>query len=326
LGGVMILKDIINILEKKYPKYLAEEWDNVGLLIGDEKKDIQKIQISLDITENAVENAIKNNVDLIISHHPFIFSGIKQINTNTILGDKIIKLIKNDIAVYSMHTNLDAAKYGLNDFICKKLGVEKSKIVSEDIVNLYKIKFEYNEKILKKLEKYNFYNQKNNVQTIEIFDTIENINKVVSLLNSVGITYELLKLENKLKLNTGLGRIYNLKEEVKLLDYIEVIKEKLNINNVRLVYNENKLIKKVAIVNGSGMSFLKKVKKEKVDLFITGDIKYHEALDCYEEGFSIVDIGHYESEHFFNELILEDLKETKLDIIVFNDKKIFNYL
>ncbi|TDT67930.1 dinuclear metal center YbgI/SA1388 family protein [Hypnocyclicus thermotrophus] len=322
----MILKDIINILEKKYPKYLAEEWDNVGLLVGNEKREIKKIQISLDVTENTIENAIRNNVDLIISHHPFIFNGIKQINTNSILGNKIIQLIKNDIAVYSMHTNLDSAKYGLNDFICKKLKVENSKIISENIVNLYKIKFEYNEKILKKLEKYNFFNKKNNVQTIEIFDTIENINKVVSLLNSFSITYELLKLENKLKLNTGLGRIYNLKKEIRLLDYIEIIKEKLDIKNVRVVYNENKFIKKIAIVNGSGMSFLKKAKKEKVDLFITGDIKYHEALDCFEEGFSLVDIGHYESEHFFNELILDDLKETKLEIIIFNDRKIFNYL
>ena len=101
----MKAREIINILEKKFPRSNAEEWDNVGLLIGDYDKEIKKIQFSIDATVEAIENAISKNVDMIITHHPVIFKAIKNINEQEILGKKIRALIKNDINVYSIHTN-----------------------------------------------------------------------------------------------------------------------------------------------------------------------------------------------------------------------------
>ncbi|MDC7956267.1 Nif3-like dinuclear metal center hexameric protein, partial [Fusobacterium simiae] len=125
----MKARDIINILEKKFPKINAEEWDNVGLLIGDYDKEVKKIQFSLDATLESIENAVSKKVDMLITHHPIIFKAIKDINEQNILGKKIRNLIKNDINVYSIHTNLDSSIDGLNDYILSKLGYSEYKIL-----------------------------------------------------------------------------------------------------------------------------------------------------------------------------------------------------
>ena len=123
------VKDIIGVLEKKYPKINAESWDNVGLIVGKLNQEVKKVQFSLDATDRAIENAIKNSVDLIITHHPMIFKPVKSVTTMDNLGRKIIKLIENNKSLYVMHTNLDASKDGLNDYILSLLEVENSKII-----------------------------------------------------------------------------------------------------------------------------------------------------------------------------------------------------
>ena len=243
----MKARDIINILEKKFPRINAEEWDNVGLLIGDYDKEVKKIQFSLDATLESIENAISEKVDMLITHHPIIFKAIKDITEQNILGKKIRDLIKNDINVYSIHTNLDSSIEGLNDYILKKIDISESKIL------------DFNE------EK-----------------------------------------------NCGIGRIFKLSEE--------------KILNLRVISNDlDKKIKKVALINGSAMSYWRKAKKEKVDLFITGDVSYHDALDALENGLNVIDFGHYESEHFFYEILIEELKDRNLEFLVFNREPIFKF-
>ena len=243
----MKTRDIINILEKKFPKINAEEWDNIGLLIGDYDKEVKKIQFSLDATLESIENAISEKVDMLITHHPIIFKAIKDITEQNILGKKIRDLIKNNINVYAIHTNLDSSIDGLNDYILKKLGILEYKILDFD-------------------------------------------------------------------------------EEKNLKDFIEELKLKLKILNLRVISNDlNKKIKKVALINGSAMSYWKKAKKEKVDLFITGDVGYHDALDALESGLNVIDFGHYESEHFFYEILIEELKDNGLGFLVFNREPIFKF-
>ena len=128
----MITRDIINILEKKFPKINAEEWDNVGLLVGDYDKEVKKIQFSIDASLEVIENAIKEKVDMIITHHPFIFKAIKSINEQDILSKKIRALIRNDINIYSIHTNLDSSVSGLNDYVLEKLGYTDYKFLDYD--------------------------------------------------------------------------------------------------------------------------------------------------------------------------------------------------
>ena len=128
----MKLRDIAGELYSIYNPKIAENWDNVGLLLGDENYEIKKILVCLDITKETVEKAVKENVNLIISHHPFIFSDLKRITSETVLGRKILKLIENKIAVYSIHTNADFAINGLNDFIMDKLNLNgKTEILAE---------------------------------------------------------------------------------------------------------------------------------------------------------------------------------------------------
>ena len=145
-------------------------------------------------------------------------------------------LIRNDINIYSIHTNLDSSVSGLNDYVLEKLGYTDYKILDYD--------------------------------------------------------------EEK---NCGIGRIFKLDEEKDLKKFIEELKLKLQISNLRVISNDlNKKIKKVALINGSAMSYWRKAKKEKIDLFITGDVGYHDALDARESGLAVIDFGHYESEHFFH--------------------------
>lgn len=258
----MILNEIIKVLEKRFPVSNKEEWDNVGLMVGRRKKEIKKIQLSLDVTVASLENAIKNNVDLIISHHPLIFSGIKKINTDTILGEKILTAIENNIAIYSLHTNLDSTQGGLNDYVGEKLNLKNGKIIDE--------------------------------------------------------------INNE---NFGIGRVYSLDEKIEFNDFIEKIKSVFLTNNLRVVKNQEEklVIKKIAIVNGAGSSYWRKAKKLGADLLITGDVKYHEALDSLEEGFCIIDVGHYETECFYGDLIKKELEIfDDIQMIDFNDKPVFN--
>lgn len=259
----MITKDIINFLEEKYPRSNAEEWDNVGLLVGNNKKDVKKIQLSIDATEKAVDYAAQNNVDMIVTHHPLIFKPLKSIVMSELSGRKIIKLIENGLNLYSIHTNLDSSKDGLNDYILELLEVKKYKIID---------------------------------------------------INANDET-------------AGIGRMYTLEEKITILEYADFIKTKMEIKNVRVTSNDLKSeVKKIALINGSGMSYWRKVKSLGADLFITGDISYHDALDAKESGLHLIDIGHFESENCFSELLKKNLEEVGLEVLIFNDGPVFeNY-
>lgn len=329
----MKLSEIISKLEKKFPKQNAESWDNVGLLVGRKENEIKKIQISLDVTLKVIEEAIKNKVDLIISHHPIIFSSIKEINSDSLIGKKILKLIENNISVYSLHTNLDSSNFGLNDLVGKKLGFENGKILDEIKENLYKGEIYTQKNITEEFEKENI---KYKIEKMEIgyrfifilrkekiYNFIEKLKRKL-LINESYIS----ELENKYS-EKGIGRVYTLEKKENLYDIIKNIKEKLNINNLKISgYNlEDAKVKKIAVVNGAGSSYWKKAKRMGAELLITGDLKYHEALDAQEEGMYIIDVGHYESEHFFNIIIVEILKEVSgIEYYTFNDEPAMKYI
>ena len=241
----MKLEDIMNFLEKKYNPELAEKWDNSGLIIGRKESNISAVMICLDITIDVIEQAAANRAELIISHHPLIFSEIKRITNDTLLGEKILKLAERNIAVYSMHTNVDSAVHGLNDYILEKLSLNGEKSVW---------------------------------------------------------------LENESYPESGLGRILKLKKEESLHNIIKKIKERLDLKKIRIAGNENKKIKKIAVLTGAGGSLISEIDKT-VDLYITGDLKHHETLDALEKGLTLIDLGHYESENIFSELIKKDLEE-----------------
>lgn len=253
------LTKFIQKFENRFPKILAENWDNVGLILGHKDKNIKKILVCLDITENVVDKAVFEKVDLIVSHHPLIFSGQKTILGDNFLGKKILKLIENNISVYGAHTNVDSADGGLNDYVLEKMA-----------------------------------------------------------FNGKKLDFELKPL-----------RYFELDEYTNIEDIIYRIKENLKIENVRLArsYRKNK-IKKIAITTGAGDSFISEVIENKVDLFITGDLKHHISLDSIESGIHLLDIDHYGSEKLVSDLFEKVIKEidSNIEVINFNDKEIFEYL
>lgn len=348
----MKLFEIINKLEEEFPLNLQETWDNSGLLIGDKNSEISKVQISLDITESVIDNAIEKGCELIITHHPVIFENIKRINDSTVLGKKILKLIKNGINVYSAHTNLDSAKDGLNSYIAQKLLAKDAKIMDENYYSVYKMNIFVSKSILeevlsilngsKELEFLEYkrvsYTSKvterilenNEIKELESYNIqiMGEKNKLYSILNKIKerhpinqIAFEILSLENKHKTGTGLGRIFKVEETMSFEECINFVKEKLNLDFVKIVKANDNPIKKIAVVNGSGAEFWKKSYDMGADVFITGDFKYHNALDAFEKGLNIIDIGHYEAEHFFNEIIIKKLDDN-LKIEVYNEKRI----
>lgn len=124
-----IVNDVIKEMEKIAPTYLKEDFDNVGLMVGDRSKEVKKVLLALDCTLNVIEEAKRENADLIITHHPLIFRRPSNITTDTLQGKKIIELIKNDISLYSSHTNLDSVENGLNSTIVSLLGFEECAIL-----------------------------------------------------------------------------------------------------------------------------------------------------------------------------------------------------
>ncbi len=225
------VKGIISEMEKFAPKYLKEDFDNVGLMVGDKEQEVKKVLLALDCTLKVIEEAKEKDVDLIITHHPLIFRKPSSITTDTLQGKKIIELIKNNIALYSSHTNLDSVNEGINHTIAKLLGFNNSKILEE--------------------------NKKDNT--------------------------------------AGIGRLAKIDKEITLEELVCLVKEKLNIQNLRVVKGNEK-ISKIAIINGSGQEYIGRAVSKGANCIITGDTTYHFASDYKEMGISIIDVGHFASE------------------------------
>ena len=220
----MRLKKIIKQLEGKFPLELAEEWDNVGLLLDSTRREIKSIMLCLDITRDVVDKAVANKVDLIISHHPFIFYPLKKITTDEVNGEKILKLARNNIAVYSMHTNIDSGIGGLNDFIIKKIGqegkvfaisdnrsIELRKLVTSDLID-------EKDKIINPLR----------IQKLKSAITIEELCKIIKeklCIPNVRVVGDTAKLVKSYAICTGSGMSFsgNVKKKADVSTYKEIL-------------------------------------------------------------------------------------------------------
>lgn len=348
----MKLNDLIKKIENKYPLNLAYDWDNVGLLVGDFDNKIKKVLVTLEANESVVEEAIQKNIDLIITHHPFIFRKMNKINTKDLKGRLIHKLIKNDIALYSMHTNFDIAFDGLNDYFMEVMGFEDTKIL--DVTNsetLYKVAVYVPKTHELQVRKVlgdagagyigNYSNCTFNINGIGTFKPEDNANPFIGNIGEIEeveevkietivpqnllqktidkmikahpyeeVAYDIYKLENKGN-SVGLGRISKLQDSITLKELCNSIKEKLNMEHIRVVGNLNDKINKVAVVTGSGADMFKKAKRSGADVLITGDMKYHDAQDALDIGMNVIDCGHFETEDIFKDAIsiyLEDIE------------------
>lgn len=347
----MYFKDVIRFLEEKYPKNLAYDWDNIGLMIGDTKSNIKRILVSLEATESVIDEAIEKNVDLIITHHPFIFKGLKSIDKNSPKGRCIYKLIQNNINIYSAHTNFDIAFDGLNDGLANILELQNINILeTTKVEKLYKIAvyvpISHEEDVRNAMALSgaghigNYSHCTFNTKGIGTFIPLKNTNPYIGTKGNLEKVDE-IKIETICKKNDldkiikemlnahpyeevaydiyelymerekyGIGRIGHLKESITLGLFAKIVKEKLNLQDLRIAGDSNKQVKKVALVSGSGADFISKAYSVNADIIITGDVKYHDAQDAVELGIGVIDAGHFGSENIFSDIVIEYLKNN----------------
>lgn len=341
-------KKIIKLLEGFAPKKLAESWDNVGFQIGNSNHEIDKIMLTLEITDEVIEEAIAKNVDLIVTHHPLIFSGIKSITDDSAMGKKIIKLMKHSINVYASHTNLDVADGGLNDYLCELLGLKRVSILKNNYEEKYYklttfLPHEDAEKLREEVCKAGagsignysdcsfslegkgtfkplegsdpHIGRKGQLEYVEesrmeFIVSHDKLSKVISSLVSnhpyETPAYDLIKLENKIE-SHGIGRYGFLENPMDTEDFIRHVKEKLDIPFVKLVGSAEGKIYKVGLCTGSGSDYIRDAKALSCDIYISGDIKYHEGQIASEIGIKVLDTGHYETEAIYMDRLKEIL-------------------
>lgn len=340
----MKIKDICNYLESIAPLHYQESYDNSGLIVGHPEQEITKALICLDSTEAIVDEAIKQQCNLIIAHHPIIFSGLKKLNGKNYIERTIIKAIQNDIAIYAIHTNLDNMHDGVNNMIANKLGLEdtyvlqprkevlKKLIVFVPVANIDEVSAAIHEAGAGNIGNYShtgfnslgigtFMGNENSSPSIGKKGALEQVsefrfetvfpahleNKVLKAMFSVH-PYEEVAYDiislDNLTDLIGAGKIGTLPKPMDTKEFMLFVKEKLNTACIRHTTFTKKKVSKIAVCGGSGSFLLNDAIRQNADVFITADFKYHQFFDA-EDKIIIADIGHYESEQFTKELIFE---------------------
>ncbi|GET30055.1 Nif3-like dinuclear metal center hexameric protein [Prolixibacter sp. SD074] len=343
------IHEIISKLEALAPLSFQEPYDNAGLIVGRQEDEVDAVLLTLDVTEEVIDEAISSGAGLIIAHHPVIFKGLKQLNGKNYVERCVIKAIKNDVAIYASHTNLDSVPGGVNSKMCEKLGlkeccilspmkgqllklvtfvpVEQAGIVREAIFaagaghigNYDQCSFNLpGEGTFRGSENTKPFVGEPGKQHTEKEARVETIlpryrkGKVLSALLE-SHPYEEVAYDFYPLENdwaeTGMGMVGHLPEPMDEKSFLLKVKETFRCGAVRHTRLLGKPVKKVALCGGSGSFLLNEAKASGADVFITGDFKYHQFFDAGDQ-LVIADIGHYESEQFTKEVFYEILTEN----------------
>lgn len=257
IGLIMKCIDVINYMRTLAPENFAEGWDNVGLMIGDENREISKIMVSLDINDKVVKEAVEKGVDMIITHHPMIFKGMKSITEQTASGRRAITLIKNNIAVYSAHTNLDIAYGGTNSVLAHLLD-------------------------------------------------LQNVTGLMPTHNP----------------NEFLGKVGDLPVPMSFYAFSLLVKEQLCAEYITVTGNEMTTVTRVALCTGkaAGYEYMAQAKKMGCQVYITGDVGYHDGQNAEDLGLCLIDGTHYYTEVLIVPVLQEYLQQKFPDLEVIRSK------
>jgi len=339
----MIIKDVINHLEELAPLSYAEDFDNVGLLVGDKNVKLTGVLVTLDTLEAVVDEAITKKCNLIVSFHPIIFKGLKKLNGKNYVERVVLKAIKNDIAIYSMHTALDNSQNGVNHMICEQLQLVNQHILIPQNQTIKKLTTYVPKKEAKQLREAlfssgagnigNYNNCSFNVEGYGTFNPNENANPVIGTKGKthteeetkITVTFakhlESTVLKTLFKThsydevayeittlenknqNIGMGMVGEFAEAMEQTDFLNHLKTTMRTGFIRHSKFLNKKIKKVAVLGGSGSFAINHAKSIDADAFVTADLKYHDFFMA-ENSILLVDIGHYESEQFTKNLLV----------------------
>ena len=354
--------DMVNLLGNISPETLSEDWDNSGVQIDLGNDTIGKVLVALEINNAVIDEAIKSNIDMIITHHPLIFSSMKKIRRADILGNKLLRLIENKISVYSMHTSFDSVKGGNNDYILDLMKWESNEILVNNSKSYYKIVVFVPSENLEEVKTSlcsngagqigdykdcTFYSEGTGTFTpignakphIGLIDKKEKVKE--SKLESIVAEENLYAATNAMinahpyeepaydviklenKINKeGLGRIVSLNQESTTLEILKELKTVLNINEEIKYASEGRSISRVGVCTGSGADLIKTAKAKGCDLLITGDIKYHDAHMAKELNIDLIDIEHFHSEKIFTTNLINKLEKELDDKVIIEESKV----
>jgi dinuclear metal center YbgI/SA1388 family protein len=250
---VATVADIIQVMDQLAPPSLAEDWDNVGLQVGDRRWPVRIVGVALDPSPEVVQAGCEMKMDMLVTHHPLIFNSLKSIDFNTTIGSIIDRAARQRMTIFSAHTNLDKTADGLNDILARKIGLKNLQI---------------------------------------------------------------LEPEKEPDQRTGIGRIGTLENPIKLENFALEIKKKIELKNIKFVGKPDLMINKVAVCTGSGSSLLKPFFSSGAQVYISGDLRYHDARDTEAVNLGLVDIGHFSSEYLMVGELVKRLKR------IFSQKQI----
>ena len=344
----MKISKIIQYLEQVAPPQLQESYDNSKLITGNKSWECSGVLLTLDSTEKIIDEAIKTGCNLVIAHHPIVFSGLKSITGRNYIERTIIKAIKNDIAIYACHTNLDHISGGVNKKIADKIGLKNLKILAPKKQLLQKLftyvpkqnaetlknalfeagagqignysecsfstegigTFKGNESSNPTIGEKGTRHHENEIKLEVIFPSYLQ-SKIVSALKEAH-PYEEVAYEiltlENVHQEIGAGMIGELENPMETREFLQYLKLNMQVSCIRHTDLIHSTIKKVAICGGAGSFLLENAKRSGADIFITGDYKYHQFFDA-DGQIIIADIGHYESEQFTPELIYDILSQ-----------------
>ena len=345
----MKVANITQLLEQMVSSYLQESYDNVGLLVGNDQMECTGVLCTLDVTEETVAEAVQNKCNVIVAHHPLIFGGIKKITGKNYVDRTIIAAIKNDIAIYAIHTNLDNVLEGVNGRIADKLGLINRTVLQPKEDMLQKLYTFVPVAHIEKVKKALFNAGAGNIGAYSecsfgvkgegTFKASENTNPFVGEKNirhteeeiKMEVIFPIFQQQNILKAlieahpyeevaydivnlqNTysgiGSGLTGELTEPMEEKEFMEFVKKQFGLRTIRHTALLGKPIKKVAVCGGAGSFLTKKAIATKADIYISADFKYHEYFDA-EGKIIIADIGHWESEQFTIDLLTEVLQSN----------------
>jgi dinuclear metal center YbgI/SA1388 family protein len=349
----MIVQDVINHLHDLAPLAYAEDFDNVGLLVGDKNQSVSGILVTLDTLEAVVDEAIENKCNLIVSFHPIVFKGLKKLTGKTYVERVVIKAIQNNIAIFSIHTALDNSIEGVNSIICDQLGLKNKTILIPQSGTIKKLQTYVPKENAEKLRLAlfnagagslgNYESCSFNVNGEGTYLGNENSNPAIGKKGelhtetetAISVTfkkhlesmilktlfdshpYEEVAYEISTLENTnqhiGMGMIGELEEPMDENECLEFIKSKMNTQSIRHSILLNKPVKRIAVLGGAGSFAINAAKASNADILVTADLKYHDFFSA-ENDIVLADIGHYESEQF-----------TKTFLVDYLSKKITNF-
>jgi dinuclear metal center YbgI/SA1388 family protein len=324
----MQIKNLTTYLESIAPSSYQESYDNSGLIVGNPNAEITGVLVCLDSTEAIIDEAIELGCNVVVAHHPIVFKGLKRFNGRNYVERTVMKAIKNDVAIYAIHTNLDNVyRNGVNGKIAEKLGLENTRILApkRHLKKLFTfVPATHSESLRDALfaagaGQVNGFDQTSyatlGVGTVDgqvgaqmklevVFETGVQ-GKILAALQqnhpAENPPYDVMPIENS-SIEIGSGMIGNLNKPMKPMAFLKLLKKKMQAGCVRYTNILEKDISTVAVCGGSGGFLLHAAIRQKADIFITADYKYHEFFDA-DNNIIIADIGHYESEQYTIELL-----------------------